>query len=984
MFGQNSPKRSIANRTALRPLAKALAVAGVVAGMSAISTGAWALGLGKLNVTSALGQPLAGNIELYLDAGETIESVRARVASPELYKSQNLDYTAALTRVRIAPQTVNGQPVLTLSSTAPVQEPYLDLLIEVNAPTGRIVREYVFLLDPPGAATAQAVEPNLPPRPIALPTPSAAAPVPAPAPIYVPAPQPVPAPPALVALPPDTISAPYPAPSGATKAKPAPAPRPVAAPPAPKVAAAKPAKAPAAAKPAPVADSAAGKKVTVKAGDTLSNIADRNYVPGVSLEQMLIALQRANPDAFVNGNINVLRSGAALTIPSAGEAQSVAAADALNEVRTQTESWRGYQARVADRVPLVGGGAGSAAVAGKITTATPSDATAKAKADRLQVSQASKASAAKDDATAKKKAVDETESRKKDLEKSVADLKSALAMKNAPLAEKQKQAEESKSAAKADVKVAAAPAPAPTAMAAATVAPSAPAGAPAKAATPTPAPTAAPTPAPTAAPTAAPTPAPTAAPAPAPTPAPTAAPMPAPTPAPTPKVLTAAKPAQPVEEPGIMGWLTENPLLAGLGVLVPAVGFGAFAFLRRRKKNAAEDTEPTLARSAIVDTQAAPDTVFGEASTAGGNVNTKSGLLQPSQFSRSGFGNIDAGEVDPVAEADVYIAYGRETQAEEILLEALKSDPSRIEVRQKLLEVYGLLGRREAFDEHLDRLSADQSGSADGWAITAAIAKRFYPDHPSIANAPVPPINPGSGLGVVAAASATGAALAAAVATRAATPSAAPAPAPTPAPTPMLFDEVPTKRVDPDMNVGALDFTLDDGLKVPTLRRPTMMGEYLTPAASPTVAPAAGLLAAAALGATGIAAAKAAAPKADEFGLEQDLADLEAGLSRAMDKQGPTAFSRMDRDSMMTAGKLSPALRAASLDLGIDPNLAFTAPQSSKLEVRFEDAATKIDLAKAYEEMGDKDGAREILLEVMREGNEQQKKEAQSIIDRLR
>jgi pilus assembly protein FimV len=436
-----------------------------------------------------------------------------------------------------------------------------------------------------------------------------------------------------------------------------------------------------------------------------------------------------------------------------------------------------------------------------------------------------------------------------------------------------------------------------------------------------------------------------------------------------------------------MGWLTENPLLAGLGALVP-VGLGAFAFMRRRKKNAAEDSEPTLARSAIVDTQAAPDTVFGEASTAGGNVNTKSGLLQPSQFSRSGFGNIDAGEVDPVAEADVYIAYGRETQAEEILLEALKSDPSRVEVRQKLLEVYGLLGRREAFDEHLERLSADQSGSAEGWAVTAAIAKRFYPDHPSIANAPVPPINPGSGLGVVAAASATGAALAAAVATRAATPSAAPAPAPTPAPTPMLFDEPPTKRVDPDMNVGALDFTLDDGLKVPTLRRPTMMGEYLTPAASPTAssttAPAAGLAAAAALGATGVAAAKAAAPKPDAFGLEQDLADLEAGLSRAMDKQGSTAFGRMDRDSVMTGSKLSPALRAASLDLGIDPDLAFTAPQSSKLEVRFEDAATKIDLAKAYEEMGDKDGAREILLEVMREGNEQQKKEAQSIIDRLR
>jgi pilus assembly protein FimV len=945
MFGKNSPQTASLRRKAVRPLTKALAVAGLVASVGFVPTAAWALGLGKLNVTSALGQPLAGNIELFLDAGETLETVRARVASPELYRAQNLEYTASLTKVRVTPTTVNGRPALALSSTGPVQEPYLDLLVEVNAPTGRIVREYVFLLDPPGVATAQAIEPNLPPRPIALPTPSAPAPapvvvapapIPAPAPVYVEsAPVPVPAP---------MVAAPRPAPAPKPMAKAAPAPR------APKPA------------PAPVqqAERSGGKKVTVRAGDTLSNIADRNFIPGVSLEQMLIAIQRSNPDAFVNGNINVLRAGATVTIPGSAEARGLSADQALAEVRAQTESWRGYQARVADRVPLVGGNTGSAAVGGKITTATPSDAGAKAKADRLQVSQASKANAAKDDATAKKKAEDETESRKKDLEKTAADLRAALALKNAPLAEKQKQAEESKANTKApDVKVAAAPTP--TASTAATVAPSAPAGEPAKAVAPTPAPTAAPTPAPTAAPT----PAPTSAPTPAPTPAPTAAP----------KVATAV-PAPAAADPGIMGMLGDFwPALAGLG----ALGLGALAWTRRRKKAAAEDTEPTLARSAIVDTQAAPDTVFGEASTAGGNVNTKSGLLQPSQFSRSGFGNIDAGEVDPVAEADVYIAYGRETQAEEILLEALKNDPNRVEVRQKLLEVYGLLGRRDAFDGHLDQLADDQAGNPEGWASTAAIAKRFYSDHPRVANAPTPPIEPGSGLGVVAATGAAGAAMAAAVASRAASPTPAPTIAlpevPTPAPSPMLFND-PVKRVDPDMNIGALDFTLDDGLKVPTLRRPTMMGEFLTPAQPPAPAPT-------------FAPAQATKPAqkspASEFGLDEDLADLEAGLARAMEKQGgPSAFARMDRDSVMTGSKLSPALRAASLDLGIDPELAFTAPQSSKLEVRFEDAATKIDLAKAYEEMGDKDGAREILLEVMREGNEQQKKDAQSIIDRLK
>ncbi len=959
MVSQDTSIRSCARWLSVRPLAAALAATGLIAFPINVD----ALGLGKLNVTSALGQPLTGDIELILDQGETIESVRARVAGPELYRQQNLEYASSLQRVRITPQMQGNRAVLSLSSTSPVQEPYLDLLVEVNSSTGRIVREYVFLLDPPGAATAQAIEPSSPPRPIVLPVPRAVAAPVAPAPIVA-----APAPVVISAPPPAAVPSAQPAPAPARPTRRA------------QVAATPPAA------PAPAAASGS-RTYTVRQGDTLSGVADKVFGGKVSLDQALVALQRANPDAFINNNINLLKQGVVLAVPTGDAVAGIGVAEAKSEIRAQTDSWRGYRSRAADKVPLVASGSGASAVSGKISTATPSEPTGKAAADRLKVSQASKAAttvAAKEDDTAKKKSLAETESRKKDLEKSVAELKAALALKNQPLADAQKKAEPTKLAA----------APTPVSPPAASVAPT---GSPVKSATPTPAPTAAPTAAPTPAPTAAPTPAPTAAPTPPPTQAPTPAPTPAPTAAPTPAPTAAPTPAPtaalvapptksaevstaPTPEPGFFDTLSESGLLPALGGLA-VVGLGAFAWTRRRKRPLDSDAEPTLTRSAVVDTQASPNTVFGENSTSGGAVNTKSGLLQPSQFSRSGFGNIDAGDVDPVAEADVYIAYGRETQAEEILTEALKNDPSRVEVRQKLLEVYGLLGRRSEFDAQLNYLATEQLQNPDGWASTVGIAKRFYADHPAlvgnsaaVAKSAASPLqeNPAPGnqfAGSTAAVVGAGAAAAAALASAAIakSPVAAPQVAPPITPPtsgsavmdPSIFNDKPKPRIEPDINVGALDFTLDDGLKVPTLRRPTVMGDFLSSPPPP-------------------------APSSNKpMGLDQDLADLEAGLARALERNGPAAFSRMDGDSVMTASRLSPALRAASLDLGIDPSQAFTAPQSSKLEIRFEDAATKLDLAKAYEEMGDKDGAREILLEVMREGNELQRKDAQALINKL-
>ena len=248
-----------------KPLVVSLILAGLIA-----STQVDALGLERLNVTTALGQPLVAEVELSIAPGDDVDSIRANI-----------------------------------------------ILVEVNSSTGRLVREYIFLLDPPATAVAQNIEPAQPLRP---------------------------------AMPAQSASAPRPAPTSQS------------APSAPMAA-------------APRGESSGGS-YSVKAGDTLSGIAGRNAQAGVTIEQLMIAIQRSNPDAFIGGNINRLRAGASLTLPSGGDAQAIAQNAAINEVRVQAASWRGYVARVSDSVPNVASDAPSARASGRVTGAVADTGTA--------------------------------------------------------------------------------------------------------------------------------------------------------------------------------------------------------------------------------------------------------------------------------------------------------------------------------------------------------------------------------------------------------------------------------------------------------------------------------------------------------------------------------------------------------------------------------------------------------------------------------
>src|SRR5688572_15527215 len=129
-------------------------------------------GLGRLTVMSAIGQPLIGEIELVAVRKEEAASLAARIASPDAYRNANIVFNPALVGARASVERrAGGQPFVRITSTRPVDEPYIDLLVELTWETGRLVREYTALVDPPGFGPAQTAAPVAVPE--TRPTPAA-------------------------------------------------------------------------------------------------------------------------------------------------------------------------------------------------------------------------------------------------------------------------------------------------------------------------------------------------------------------------------------------------------------------------------------------------------------------------------------------------------------------------------------------------------------------------------------------------------------------------------------------------------------------------------------------------------------------------------------------------------------------------------------------------------------------------------------------
>ncbi len=312
----------------------------LVLALGLYSSAALALGLGNIRVLSRPGQPLVAEIPVISSDPGELERATVGLASAATFERVGLSRPEGLVgelQFQFA-QDAQGRAVVRVTSATPVQVPALSFLIEVDWGQGRLVREYSALVAAPEAATAVA-EPVI------------EAPAAAPSNLIVREPAPLPA------------SAPMPT----ATPKPAPA-----------TAAVAPAAAP---RPAPVAQATApdGSLAPVRSGQTLSGIAGQLARDnGVSLDQAMVALLRANPEAFIRGNVNLLRQGAVLRVPESGELQRIDSAAARVLVREHVAQWR--QARAPIPQPALAGAAAS--------VARPAAAPAAANDARLEIAPA--------------------------------------------------------------------------------------------------------------------------------------------------------------------------------------------------------------------------------------------------------------------------------------------------------------------------------------------------------------------------------------------------------------------------------------------------------------------------------------------------------------------------------------------------------------------------------------------------------------------
>jgi pilus assembly protein FimV len=610
-----------------------------------------AAGLGKITVFSALGQPLRAEMEL-IATREELSGMKAQLASPSAFKQAGVEYTPTLSGITLViDKRANGQAVIRLSSSRPINDPFVDLLLELNWPNGRLLREYTFLLDPPEFAARST---------------TAALPVTRP----------------VVAARPADRPSPDERLPRASRAR-ASEQRPVSA--------------------------EASDTYEVQRGETLSTIAAGLRPQGVSLDQMLLGLFRANPDAFDRGNINRLKAGKILSIPDPATLAAIPRNEAKTVVVAQSADWGVYRrklAGVAAEVPAREEG-GRQQAAGKVTTRVEDrSGPATEPKDQLKVSKTEIPGAplppstrrTDEDLIAKEKALQDANERLASLERNVAELKRLVELKSQSLADLEKQS--------ADMTGASPPAAAP--------APPAAAAAPAPVEPP-----------------------------PAPAPGSEALPPPERQPevkadvppvseppkaveVPKPKVVV---PVVPPEEPGFFEDLLGNPtVLAGGGGILALLA--AYWFVKRRRPSDSESPLEESRTLAPLGDSMATKSVFLH--TGGQNVDTSNSMGQ-TDFSQAGPGSIDTDEVDPVAEADVYMAYGRDAQAEEILLEAKQKDPLRYAIHIKLLEIY--CGRQEAkpFGILARELFDGTGGVGPDWEKAVAMGLQIDPRNPLFA-----------------------------------------------------------------------------------------------------------------------------------------------------------------------------------------------------------------------------------------------------------
>ncbi len=933
---------------------------GFAAGM-ALSATVSALGMGGINVTSSLGQPLKAEIELVAVAKSEKSSLVARIAAPEIYKGAGLEYPYG-NKFKFQIETrPNGEPYLKVTSVQPVNDPFVVMLVEVTWSSGRLMREYTFLLDPPGyapempaqvqvqpvvpAVRAAVVEPTVPP--IEKPVESSAASKPESIAVN---PEPVAASSAVAA--PEIKAAPETA-AVSESAPPSPEAQPPAdvtpseeAAPATDVAPSVEAAPQAEVEAAPLAESAPAEQsksafaieqvtesakepataatrpesaeqnkewVAIQRGDTAGKVSLQYKPADVSLERMLVALYRANSAAFDEKNMNRIRAGKILRLPSQEEIEAIGQPEAVREIRAQVADWNAYRQRLAGAVSVPAQSEEVAQVAtGKIASSV-ADKTPVAKETAKEVLKLSKGEApgdhaatgasgksvsaqekknlAEEEAIAKAKAAADEQARAAILENNLKDMQRLAKLKSAAAALAQ-QSGVSGVAAASEV-------------------------APAK--------------------------------------------------------LVAPKPAPVQAEPSmvdqVLGIVMAEPLYlaGGAGLLLL---LGLLGYMAKKRKGSPATKKAEKKKSEDSSAQAVRIAEPGSPSPESGDFT--------SMFAQQTDTNEQFDEADPISEADLFLNFGRDAQAEEILKEALQTTPNNHKIHLKLMEIYAKRKDLNSFGEMARQVIDSGDEQASQQAI--AMGRDVDPDNSLFGGTGLSD-NSLSGQGgenVEDAFAATSEAR----------------------PTTVDFDVGEPSQV---LGISQEDDFLSDAVKTVTKTdgQKSPEDDFLADATNTQVmsfdhlqsAPAGAIQVGGGLRETVEADGEnpGALPQLDESTLDA----VRNKFSLPITGVKPGKLPKSDDDSLMeftldlpeeVKQEQSKPVKAAAEGLaGISLDLDSIAPAKSAAlsDEHIQEVATKLDLAKAYQEMGDASGAREILEEVLREGDDTQREAANTLIAQL-
>lgn len=605
---------------------------------------AFSAGLGKLTILSALGQPLAAEIDLVSVQKDELSSLAIRMASPDTFTKANIIYSPALIGARLSiEKRGDGQPYVKITSSRSVSEPFISVLVELSWSRGRLVREYTALIDPPSVPSTAAVAPVA--SPVVAPTAQETAPV--------------------------QRAAPAVAEQQETKE--------------PKAALIKsvPAEKSKAVTPAPVKEANANEREygPVKRGDTLARIAAAVKPDGITLEQTLVGLYKNNPEAF-SGDMNRLKSGQILRIPDTEKLAEILPQEAAKEIRVQAANWNAYRQKVADaagdspatesrgiargKIAPVDDKAAAKEVPKEVVKLAKGEAdTSNKKSGKGDAAAKDKLRALEDDAVAREKALVEANTRIAQLEKSIKEMQRLMELKGSAPGSKPEpaKAESTKAAPVQTEATKEVPKSSDPVKDAAKVDAAKDAD---KQAEP-----------------------------------PKAEVVP-----PKPKPVMPPPPPPPPPEPDLLEQLTSDPIYIGGAGLLALLGIGGYVVARRRRS------------------QSDPERGGGQ-NDAG--LAPQRGSMSPAVAVPVGLPIVD--DVDPLAEADLYLNFGRDVQAEEVLKDALAKNPGHEEVKLKLLQIYAGRKDKALFETVAKDLFAQTGGKGEAWVRAAGVGYALDPDN---------------------------------------------------------------------------------------------------------------------------------------------------------------------------------------------------------------------------------------------------------------